>query len=71
MDDQLEKRLTELARRSDTRGIPTYTDFLDLSGQSLLNRLRSLLPPVEIRFWGGADGIAEVRDVTLEDVTDL
>lgn len=56
MDDQLEKRLAELARRSDTRGIPTYTDFLDLSGQTLLNRLRSVLPPVEIRFWGGADG---------------
>ena len=56
MDDQLEKRLSELARRCDSHGIPACTDFLDLSGQALLNRLRSSLPPVGIRLWGGADG---------------
>ena len=56
MEDPLERRLTELAQRCDNRDIPCFTDFLDLSGQALLSRLRSSLPPVEIRLFGGADG---------------
>lgn len=56
MDDPLEKRLTELAQRCDSRGIPCFTDFLDLSGQALLERLRPSLPPAEIRLSGGAEG---------------
>lgn len=56
MEDPLEKRLTELAQRSDSRGIPFFTDFLDLSGQALLARVRSSLPPVQVLLSGGTDG---------------
>lgn len=56
MDDRTEKRFLELACRCDTRGIPLFTDFLDLSEQAALQRLTSSLPPVRVRFFGGADG---------------
>ena len=56
MEDQTEKRLRELANRSWNRGIPCYTDFLDLSGQTVLQRIRKTLPPAEMRLFGGAAG---------------
>ncbi len=56
MEEQTEKRLRELAQRSWDRGIPCCTDFLDLSGQSSLRRIRNTLPPVEIRLFGGMEG---------------
>lgn len=56
MDLPAEKRLTELAQRAWNRGIPCYTDFLDLSGQSALARIRKHLPPVSVLLFGGAEG---------------
>lgn len=56
MDDLTDKRLMELARRCDTRGIPLFTDFLDLSEQAALGRLTPSLPPVRVHLFGGADG---------------
>ena len=56
MEDQTEKRLRELAQRSWNRGIPCFTDFLDLSEQTALKRVRNLLPPVEIHLFGGTEG---------------
>ena len=56
MEEQTEKRLMELAQRSWSRGIPCCTDFLDLSGQTAFRRIRHMLPPVETRLFGGAEG---------------
>jgi hypothetical protein len=56
MNDQTEKRFRELAERSWSRGIPCYTDFLDLSEQTVLTRIRAGLPQPEIRLFGGAEG---------------
>ena len=56
MEEQIENRLRELAQRSWNRGIPCFTDFLDLNGQTVLRRIRKTLPPVEIRLFGGAEG---------------
>ena len=56
MEQQTEKRLAEMAQRSWNRGIPCYTDFLDLSEQSALARIRKQLPPVPVLLFGGAEG---------------
>ena len=48
MDDMTEKRLREMAERSWNRGIPCYTDFLDLSEQTVLKRIRPGLSQPEI-----------------------
>ncbi len=61
MDDALtEKRLREMAERSWSRGIPCYTDFLDLSEQTVLKRIRSGLPQPDIQLFGGAAGCERV-----------
>ena len=56
MEDQTEKRLKELARRAWDRGIPCFTDFLDLSEQTVLRRIRNALAPAEVCLFGGAEG---------------
>ena len=60
MEIQTEKRLRELAERSWNRGIPCYTDFLDLSEQTVLNQIRRSLPQPEILLFGGAAGCERV-----------
>ena len=60
MDTVLEKRYRELAERSWSRGIPCFTDFLDLSGQTELKRIRSSLPQPDILLFGGAEGCERV-----------
>ena len=60
MDDMTEKRLREMAERSWSRGIPCYTDFLDLSGQTVLKRIRPGLPQPDILLFGGAEGCERV-----------
>ena len=54
------RRFRELAERSWSRGIPCYTDFLDLSEQTVLTRIRAGLPQPEIRLFGGAEGCERV-----------
>ena len=48
MDTSVEKRFRELAERSAVREIPCYTDFLDLSEQSVLSRIRPSLPEPDV-----------------------
>ena len=60
MEDLLEKRLRELADRSWTRGIPCFTDFLDLREQTVLQNLRRSLSQPEMLLFGGAEGCERV-----------
>ena len=60
MDDMTEKRLREMAERSWSRGIQCYTDFLDLSEQTILKRIRPGLPQPDIMLYGGAEGCERV-----------
>ena len=55
MEDRAEKRFLELADRAWNRGISCFTDFLDLSEQSVLEKIRRSLPPVSLRLFGGAE----------------
>ena len=60
MDTSVEKRFRELAERSAVREIPCYTDFLDLSEQSVLSRIRPSLPEPDVCLFGGAAGCERV-----------
>ena len=60
MEKSMEKRLREMAERSWSRGIPCYTDFLDLSEQTALKRIRPTLSQPEIALFGGAEGCERV-----------
>ena len=60
MDTMTEKRLREMAERSWSRGIPCFTDFLDLSEQAALKRIRISLSQPEILLFGGAEGCERV-----------
>lgn len=54
-EKMLQKRLLELSRRADARGIYTYTDFLTLAEQDVLCRMeRQLSAP--FRWMGGFEG---------------
>ena len=60
MDVMTERRLREMAERSWNRGISCFTDFLDLSEQTVLKRIRPSLPQPEITLFGGAEGCERV-----------
>ncbi|MBR2824327.1 MAG: hypothetical protein IKE24_11655 [Clostridia bacterium] len=60
MDEMAERRLREMADRSWSRGIPCYTDFLDLAEQTVLKRIRPSLSQPEITLFGGAEGCERV-----------
>ena len=60
MDTITEKRLREIAERSWNRGIPCFTDFLDLSEQAVLKRIRNSLYQPDICLFGGADGCERI-----------
>ncbi len=60
MDALAEKRFRELAERSWSRGIPCFSDFLDLSEQAVLKRIRRSLPQPDLTLFGGADGCERV-----------
>ena len=60
MEQPTEKRFAELAQRSWNRGIPCYTDFLDLNEQTVLSRMKKSLPPVSLILFGGAEGCERV-----------
>lgn len=51
----LKKRLIELARTADNKGICTYTDFLTLNEISCFYSLKSELPPINYEIFGGYD----------------
>ncbi|MBQ6841659.1 MAG: hypothetical protein IJO80_00400 [Firmicutes bacterium] len=58
MDDTalLRRRLSELAERAYNSGIFTYSGFLSLAEQDVLQQCRRQLPPCGISLFGGADG---------------
>ncbi len=60
MEEMTEKRLREMAERSWSRGIPVWSDFLDLHEQTLLKRIRPTLPQPELLLFGGAEGCERV-----------
>jgi len=60
MEEQIEKRLLELANRSYERGIYCYSHFLDLSAQTALKRIAGKLPPAGLTLFGGQTGCERV-----------
>lgn len=56
----LKNRILELAKTADKRGIPTYTDFLNLNEQSILHSMEKQLHAVRISSFGGYE-LAERR----------
>ena len=56
MDDAIEKRLSELVRRSYAQGCYCFTNFLDLQALSVWERIRPALPPVKATLFGGLEG---------------
>ncbi len=59
-ENLIRNRLLELAQIAERRGIPVYTDFLDLNEQSILYSLNSQLKFVSIVSSGGYE-LAERR----------
>ncbi len=54
------KRLAELANKSYTAGIFTFSDFLGLDEQSAFSDIRSSLKGIKHTAFGGADGATRV-----------
>lgn len=52
-ENLLKNRIQELAKIADRRGIPTYTDFLNLNEQSILHAMARQLGPVTVSSYGG------------------
>ena len=55
-DRLTEKRITELIRRCEMRGIVTHTDLLSPTGQDVFVRLTEREPGVHAFLFGGFDG---------------
>lgn len=51
--DFFTKRILELAKIAYQRDIVTFTDFLDLNQQNIVNRQKSQMPGVVLEFFGG------------------
>ena len=64
-ENLLKNRLTELARTAENRGIPIYTDFLNLNEQTILYAMEKQLKYVSIHSFGGY-ALAERRIFCLE-----
>lgn len=56
-DDMLSKRLSELSERAFSRGVWTFSEFLDLAGQSALTQAALKTP---LLLCGGYDGAERV-----------
>ena len=51
-DEQLlRKRILELARTADNKGINTFTDFLNLNEQSIFFSMKNELPNVKLNIY--------------------
>lgn len=62
MDERefLKKRFSELYRKSEDRGIYTYTDFLGLAEQSVFAEIKNSFHPGGYTLFGGAAGAERV-----------
>lgn len=60
------KRLQELAQSSFYRNYPTYSSFLTLNEQSILETMKQSLPSVAYTLWGG-HAMAERRMVCFSN----
>ena len=56
-DLMLQKRLSELARRSYTQNMYTFTDFLSLQELDLFYQKEPQLRFAGVTVFGGADGV--------------
>jgi RNA-binding protein YlmH len=52
----LKKRLLELARTADNKGICTYTDFLNMNEINIFYNIKNELPDVNYDLFGGYEG---------------
>lgn len=52
-DDLFKKRMTELSKKAYFRGILTFSDFLDLNEQNMLQSLSMKDTGVTVKLWGG------------------
>lgn len=55
-EELLSKRIQELARLADVRHCPTYTDFLNLNEQNILQQTLRKLDYVQVACFGGYEG---------------
>lgn len=68
-DTLLKKRLLELARQCEYKGIPVFSHFLNLNEQTVFHGLRAELPPVQAILEGGYEA-AERKIVCFLPVMD-
>lgn len=68
-DTLLKKRLLELARQCDYKGIPVFSHFLNLNEQTVFHGLRTEFPPVQMLLEGGYEA-AERKIVCFLPVTE-
>lgn len=54
-DENLKKRLLELASRADAQGVYTFTPFLDLNGLAVLATLKGALRNIPYAAFGGME----------------
>lgn len=59
-ENLLKNRLLELAKSADRRGIPFYTDFLNLNEQNILHTMERQFGTVQVESFGGYE-LAERR----------
>ena len=52
-DELIKKRFLELAQRSDSQAVYTYTGFLSLAELTLFEQIRAKLPHVDVSLQGG------------------
>ena len=52
-DVLFKKRMTELSKKAYYRGILTFSDFLDLNEQTMLQSLSLKDTGVSVKLWGG------------------
>ena len=55
-EELLSKRIQELARLADVKYCPTYTDFLNLNEQNILQQTLPKLAYVQVACFGGYEG---------------
>lgn len=76
-EELLSKRIQELARLADVKYCPTYTDFLNLNEQNILQQTLPKLAYVQVACFGGYEGaerqiaafVPDALSYRMEDVS--
>lgn len=66
-DELLTKRIQELARTAENRGFVTFTDFLDLNEQNILNQTLQKFSFIRGETFGGYEGAERQMAAFLPD----